>query len=210
MRPNEKYFGQSSDPMNENTIEDMIGADETLLWQDKPKKSAYIAAAVIKMLPLALLWLVVDGFFIYMLITLVHAPWYVYLFFVLHLAPVWIWIYGIVKAVIEIKNIHYAITDKRIIVRSGIVVDFKFISYSEVNSVNVKVGIIDRILGVGDIYITANTQSAVLYDIKAPYKVVNYIQKVARDIQTDMNFPNAYRPDNNPGFNTKYDNKFEN
>ena len=27
------------------------------------------------------------------------------------------------------------------------------------------------------------------------------------DIQTDISYPNAMRPDNNPGYNTKYDPK---
>lgn len=196
--------------MDDHKIEDILMSDETLLWQGKPKKEVYILEAVLKMLPIALIWGAIDFGFIYAMLKFnVGVPWYVYLFFAVHLLPVWMWVAHIVRAVMSIKNISYAITDKRIIIRSGIVVDLDFVYYTDINDVRVKVGIVERMFKVGDVVIRSNLKSYCLDDVTNPYKLGNYVQKVVQDIKTDIEFPNAYRPEENPGFNTKYKNIFD-
>ena len=50
-----------------------------------------------------------------------------------------------------------------------------------------------------------------LYDsweaITDPYEVFKHVKKTSVDIKTDFNYPNALRPEINPGYNTKYDPK---
>ncbi|MCM1043682.1 MAG: PH domain-containing protein [Corallococcus sp.] len=211
MNINEKYFQDSE--LQDNSIEDVLNPNEEILWRDKPNKGSYIWAQVIRMMPIAIVWLLIDGFFIgFITKGMISGDiptdilWFVILFFLLHLTPVWIWIAGIVKSVAELKNLEYAITDKRVIVRSGVVgIDFKFLNYVEIESVNVKVGIIDKIFKVGDVYINASTNSAVLFDIKNPYKIGKHLQKIVVDMKSDINYPNALRPQSNPGYKTKYD-----
>lgn len=203
----ENYFKMESN-MNQNQIEDMIDSDENVLLRVKPKKSAFILNSIISMLPIALIWILFDGFFISM-IFISHAPaiiWAILVpFFAFHLMPVWIWISKIVSANISHKNIEYAFTEKRIIIRSGVVgIDFKNIYYTDIKGVNLRVGLIDRMCKVGDIYIQANDQSAVLFDIENPYFILSKIQKIVLDIKTDIFFPNDLRPKENSGFNTKY------
>ena len=41
-------------------------------------------------------------------------------------------------------------------------------------------------------------------DIKNPYEVYNRLVKIVNDIKADMSFPNAYRPEENNGYQTKY------
>ena len=203
MEEKKKYFAENA--MYRNTISDMVQEGENILWEGKPKRLSYILAAVFRMLPIVLLWIVFDSVCIWVLATEVDGvPWFVYLFFVIHLAPVWIWIANIIRAVIELKNIRYAVTDKRIIIRSGVIVDLKFLYFTEVTNVRVRVGVTDRLTKVGDIYITAETQKAVLYDITDPYSVANELQKIVQDIKNDIIFPNALRPDSNAGYNTRY------
>jgi hypothetical protein len=43
--------------------------------------------------------------------------------------------------------------------------------------------------------------------IPNPYDVFKQLKKTAVDIKTDFNYPNAFRPEKNPGYNTKYDPK---
>jgi hypothetical protein len=47
-----------------------------------------------------------------------------------------------------------------------------------------------------------------LYDrweaIFHPFEVFKQLKKVTVDIKTDLNFPNALRPETNPGYRTKY------
>ena len=209
MEEKKKYF--DSNEMYRNDIDDLIAEGETVLWRGQPRRSAYIAAAVIKMLPIVLIWLAFDITFIWVMVTQIGdgVPWFVWLFFALHLAPVWIWIANIVRSVLELKNIRYAITDKRIIVRSGVIVDLKFMYFNDITNVRVRVGLTDRLFKVGDIYITAENQRSVLYDIAAPYSVGNEIQRIVRDIKNDAAFPNALRPAANPGYDTAYTMKAE-
>lgn len=43
-----------------------------------------------------------------------------------------------------------------------------------------------------------------ILDVENPYEIYGKLQNIVLDIQTDIEFPNAYRPDENPGYNTKY------
>lgn len=205
----ENYF-KVNDSMTRNTIEDVLENGESILWREKPNKRAYIWSKILVMLPFALIWLLFDGFFIVNLIANGDSfqsgmGWFFVPFFAIHLFPVWIWLGGIICAVKEIKNIEYAFTEKRIIIRSGFIgVDFKNIYYTDVQSVNLKVGITDRIFKVGDVYIKANNETGILFDIKNPYQITSKLQKITVDIKTDIYYPNALRPSENPGYKTKY------
>ena len=210
MQIDERYFQDNA--MQKNSIDDVVAHDEKVLWRGKPNTKSYVWAAMLKMLPIALLWLAFDSIFIYVFATEMASGemplamlGFLIPFFLLHLAPVWIWIGKTVKAAREVRNLEYAITDKRIIIRSGFIgIDFKFINYSEIDSVNVKVGIIDRIFHVGDIYVNSNVNSGVLWDVDNPYKLGSALQRVTLDIKSDIQYPNAMRPDANAGYKTGY------
>ena len=210
MQIDERYFMDNA--MQKNNIEDVVSSNEKILWRGKPNAKSYVLANMLKMFPIALIWLIFDGTFIFFIskgmasggIPLAVLG-FIIPFFLLHLAPVWIWIGKTVKAVREVRNMEYAITDKRIIIRSGMVgIDFKFINYTEIDSVNVKVGLIDRIFRVGDIYINSSVNAGVLWDVEDPYKIGNSLQRVTLDIKSDIHYPNAMRPDSNPGYQTDY------
>ena len=216
MQIDERYFCDNA--MQKNSIDDVVAPNEKVLWRGKPNAKSYVLAAMVKMLPIALVWLIFDGTFIFFISRgMIHGDiplailGFIVPFFLLHLTPVWIWIGNTVKAAREVRNLEYAITDKRIIIRSGVIgIDFKFINYTEIDSVNVKVGIIDRIFRVGDIYINSSVNAGVLWDVENPYQIGNSLQKVTLDIKSDINYPNAKRPDTNQGYQTGYtQNPFE-
>lgn len=207
----EDYFKEGNS-MNRNSIEDVLAEGEQLLWRGKPKKSAYIWASVLKMLPVAIIWLFFDGAFIGLMIGLdafSHMPTiavvFICVFMLVHLLPVWIWVTNIVTAGRQHKNIEYAFTNTRIIIRSGLIgIDMKNIYYADVQNVNLKVGLIDKRLHVGDIYITSSNKAQVLWDIERPYEMTSKLQKIIADIKADTFYPNALRPQDNPGYTTKY------
>lgn len=210
-RIDENYF-KVYDVTSKNEIEDVLDSGEHILWREKPNKKAYIWCKVLTMFPNALIWLLFDSMFVVAFIVGFSngdIPVGVFLvgcaFLLLHLTPVWIWLGGIIAGVKEYKNIEYAFTEKRIIVRSGIIgIDFKNIYYTSVQSVNLKVGIIDKIFKVGDVYIKSENESVVLFDIKNPYEITSKLQKITLDIKSDIYYPNALRPEENLGYNTKY------
>lgn len=203
----ENYF-KMPDVEQNNSIEEILDSDETLLLKQKPKKKAYIFNSIAKFLPLTLIWFLFDAGFICML-AFVEVPtmvWaFVIPFFALHMAPVWIGIVNIVKAGKAWKNLEYAFTDRRIIVRSGIIgINLANVYYADIKGVNLRVGLFDRLFKVGDIYITAAEQSQVLYDLENAYFILNRIQKLVLDLKTDVYFPNDLRPKTNGGYKTKY------
>lgn len=204
----ENYFKTNSSDIQ--TIEEMVGPDEQILWRGKPKKRAYLINAFTKMLPIALIWLIFDGGFIGLMIGTmdeIPAPVKIFMavFFLFHLAPVWIWLSHVLTANRQHENLEYAFTQKRIIIKSGIIgIDFKNIYYSEIDSVNLRVGLVDRIEKVGDIYIKSIGGANVLYDLENPYTLTEKLQKIVVDIKTDIQFPNNLRPAENDGYSTKY------
>ena len=210
---NENYFKNSKNTNSSATeIKDILNKDEQILWQGKPKKNAYILGSIFTMFPIGIVWLLFDGGFIATMIAtgaLKQMPIGMLIgiiaFFAFHLLPVWIWLGHIITANRNYKNLEYAFTNKRIIIKSGIIgIDFKNIYYSEIESVNLKVGLFDKLFKVGDIYIKSNNQSQVLFDIEDPYFITQKLQEIVIDIKTDIEFPNGLRPEENPGYNTKY------
>lgn len=208
----DKNYFQLEENIKQNTVEDILVEGESSLIELLPDRKTYILERIFKGLPIALLWGGIDGLIIYMVLNSgfqEEMGWYMILFligfFLIHLAPVWIYIANIVKTFVGYKNIRYVFTNKRIIIRSGVIgIDFKSIYYEEIQSINVKVGLLDRLFKVGDVHLRTSSQSAVLEDIKAPYHYSSKIQKVVQDIKTDINFPNSLRPKENPGYNTEY------
>ncbi len=120
------------------------------------------------------------------------------------------------------KHTQYAITDKRVIMQSGIIGrDYKTIDFDQISNAEVNVGIFDKLFGkdsgsiilrtAGDPVVCVNDsarqQSAVLSSITSPYVAFKFLRKVSFDVKTDMEYPNKYRPKTNPGYKTEYSNK---
>lgn len=205
----ENLFSDLNSQPEATQIEDLIEEDEEILWRGNPKKSAYILGAIIRMLPIVLIWLIFDGAFIYLICrfaaSLGKMIWLLIAFFILHLTPVWIWLANIIKSSLQHKNIQYAITTKKIIIRSGIIgIDFKTIYYLEIGGIKCRVNWIDKLLKVGDIYISGSHQSVILHDLSKPYEIASRLNQMVVDIQTDMHYPNDLRPSENKGYRTKY------
>lgn len=201
---------------NTADIKGLLLEGERLLWSGKPKKNAFVINKSVVMMPFALLWFCFDAFFIVTMASsgeMKKMLFFVVPFFAFHLAPVWIWLWNVLSANRQWKNTEYAVTDKRIIIRGGTVgYSFRNIYYTEINSVDLHVGVIDRMLGVGDILINTsgvqisakNKSMPAILDIENPYELFNRIQKTVLDIQTDIHYPNELRPDENRGYNTRY------
>lgn len=206
-------------------LEDILVLNENILWRGKPKKSAFIINRVLFMLPIVILWLLLDSSFIISLFNdfnrLGNSLILFITFFVIHLFPVWVWFYNVVSAGRVWDNTEYCITDKRIITKTGFIgMNYQSLFYKEIRNVTLKVGIIDKILNVGDIHFAlvsncnnyhgnnnVNTINSGFIDIEDAYKVYPMIQKIVLDIQTDMEYPNDFRPKDNHGYNTIYENR---
>lgn len=205
----ENYFNAAEEPF---TLESLLTDGEQLLWKGKPKKSAYILNSILRMLPIALIWLLIDGAMIGCMIGFgifkELPPWAVVIiviFLLFHLFPVWLWINNIITANRQHKHLEYIFTNQRIIIKSGIIgININNIYYSDIENINLRIGIIDKMLKVGDIYITSKNKAQVLWDIEDSINITNKLQKIISDIKADIAYPNALRPSENSGYNTKY------
>lgn len=212
-------FGLGTRAVNPNDITTVLAPGENVIWQGKPKKSAFIFNKLATMFPIVLVWLIIDGGFIAAIFAsgeIGQMLWFVIPFFALHLMPVWIWIGNAVTANKRWQNTSYAVTDRRILIQSGFVgIDYTTIYYKEIQNVRLSVGFIDKLLKVGDIHFelagrgyysreSKNAPACSFLDIEDPYSIYPYIQKIVMDIQTDMHYPNDLRPEENHGYNTTY------
>lgn len=188
---------------------------EQIIWSGKPKKNAFILNKALGMFPIALIWLLLDGF-IFGQAFLGGGQMLGFLipFALIHMFPVWLWLGNALTANRRWKNTVYYVTNRRILIQTGVLSqDVQTIYYKDINNINLRVGILDRFLGVGDIYFDlgyyrSNGKTRVNYkaflDLEDAHNVYTQVQKVIMDIQSDIEFPNAYRPEENPGYHTKY------
>lgn len=198
-------------------IDGQLMPDEQVIWRGKPKKSAFVLNSSIKMAPFAILWLMIDCSFIVPMFGMGSALgtsmiMFMVPFFAIHLMPVWIWLYNMFTAWGRWKNTEYVVTNMRVIMQNGLVgYEFQSIYYTDISNVSLHVGAIDRMLGVGDIYCTLRSMadedsygSAQILDVENPEEVYALVQRTVLDMQTDIHYPNALRPEKNPGYHTQY------
>ena len=93
---------------------------------------------------------------------------------------------------------------------------FEHKPFAELSHINIHRGIIDQILGVGDIVLTSNHdgyntreshslfRGITICDIPDYQKVYNIIKQLQTDVYSDTMYPNDLRPKENHGYNTEY------
>ena len=212
---------------------EMMTQGERVLWKGKPNLKCFIFEAIFnKMLLIALLWGGIDFFFISAAMNADNmgagTGKFLIVFFALHLMPVWLYLGGVITAALRYKNTQYIITERGIYVSSGIITKSNQMKpFTEISNFTVHRGVFDRILGVGDVICSYNIQLATAYamggtssrsnmpntglcicDIADYQEVFNMLKTVQTDVYSDTMYPNAMRPENNPGYNTSYD-KFQ-
>lgn len=189
---------------------------EQILWTGKPKFIPFIFTSVLG-------GIFTIGFAIAWLLTARNfgsngdnnSPSYFWLFGLIPLVAV---LFTFLKRVFSFSNTAYSYSDKRVMMRSGFIgTDFKTIDYDKISDIEVTVSVVEKLYNVGTIrFFSGRTQTdegntTKIYDswsaIENPYEVFKMVKQTSVNIKTDFNYPNALRPDTNPGYNTKYDPK---
>lgn len=194
------------------TLHPVLSSGEQILWRGKPRKAPYILAHFLTMMPIAVIWLCLDMTFILNMIRADGLELFTLGFFALHLMPVWIWIGSMVSAPRRWRNTNYYVTNRRIIIQGGfLAVNEKSLFFKDIRSVQSRVGIFDKLSGTGSILFNGEMMSnnnkatppSFQYLENAEH-VYQRVQRTVLDIQTDMEYPNALRPEENPGYSTDY------
>ena len=167
--------------------------EEQVLWKGKPKKLAHVLNSMFSgIFPFAMIWLCFDGFFIAMLVgtgEISKMFGFIVPFFAIHLMPVWIWLFGVIKAVAKADYNTYAITDKRILIKSDSVL-FNSVYFEDIANAGVKLSFADKMSGVGDIYIdVVNVGKMTILDIADYQEVYAIIQKKVYELRQSGHVP---------------------
>ena len=209
-------------------LQQMVGKNEKIFWQGRPNKRCFILEGIFNPLfPFALIWLIFDSSFITaMLFAKPPVPntmgGFIVLFFLFHLMPVWIYLAGVLFVVRRYKHTEYIVTDKGVYISGGL---FSYTCnmkpFTELARVNIHRGIIDQMIGVGDVVLTSNNLGDIggsnvrvngrpldvgltIADIRNYMQVYELIKQLQEDIYTDTMYPNDLRPEENHGYRTKY------
>ena len=187
--------------------------DEEIFWVGKPNFTAFIIRGI-PYLFLGLIWGAID-YFVFIRNMDKEMSGFAIPFFAIHLFPFYASILNMIRLFLVHGNTFYAYSNKRLMMRSGFWgIDFKAVDYDKISDIEVNVNPIENLLGVGTIQVFSGRVSdkgGRIYDkfigINNPYEVFKRIKEVSVDIKTDWNFPNAMRPEVNPGYQTKYEKK---
>ena len=194
----------------------VVGYSERILYEGKPDKKCYIYESILNpLLPVAIIWAIID-FGVMGNAIFGFGPsnmlFFVIPFMLLHLMPVWLYVGGIVFMSRRYQNTSYIVTDRAIYVSGGVFnksINVK--PFAELSHINLHRGIFDQKFNVGDIVCTTShmnengkSASIKISSIANYTEVYNLIKKLQMDVYTDVMYPNAKRPDENPGYNTKY------
>ena len=167
------------------------------------------------LLPFALLWGFIDFSIIgasFFAENSNNVLFFIIPFMLIHLMPVWIYLGGILFTAIRYKNTAYIVTDRAIYVSDGVFTQtINTKPFAELSHINLHRGIFDQIFNVGDIIATTDQlnqngkiDTINISSISNYVDVYNIVKKLQTDIYTDVMYPNAKRPQENPGYNTKY------
>lgn len=194
----------------------IIGPNEEILYEGKPNKKCYIFESIFNpMLPIALLWGIIDfGVLGGAMLGggVGNASFFIIPFMLIHLMPVWIYLGGVLFSSVRYRNTAYIVTDRAIYVSSGIFTrNVNAKPFAELSHINLHRGIFDQMFNVGDIIATTDqftekgkSVTINISSISNYIEVYNLVKKLQTDIYTDVMYPNAKRPADNPGYNTKY------
>ncbi|NLC54263.1 MAG: PH domain-containing protein [Erysipelothrix sp.] len=201
--------------MLDNEFRDILDDNENIVWSDKPHLLVHILSGV-PFLIIGLIWGAIDFFFLNAFNSFGgQTQGFLLPFMLLHSAPFWLSIINMLRLLVTYRNTYFAITNKRVLTRTGFMgIDYTAKDFDIISNVSVNVNPIEKMLGRGSIIINEYTsvqgtqnvgRGNRLYGIANPYEIFKQLKSMSLDIKTDIQFPNKFRPDTNPGYNTKYD-----
>ena len=202
-----------------SAIQNILYENENVLWEGRPEWKPYIRSAILGAIPIALFGLPFAGIILFMALKSPHSQMSWLLFLMPHFWIGLLLIVGpFVSAFFSWSRIAYAVTDKRVIIQSGIFArNINSIDFDKLSHPAVQVSMIDDWCGLntGTVFLAstgvamvdariAQTGKCSFSHINDPYAVFKFLEKTEMDIKSDLNFPNALRPAANPGYKTAY------
>lgn len=212
-------------------LRDLIKPNENVLWEGRPHMMVTILEAIFNpMLVVAIIWGAIDlsvmGPALFGARNTDGVPGimsnFVLIFMLVHLMPVWIYLIGVLTVFLRWRNVHFLVTTHGLYVSGGLLAfNYEMKPWTDIGHISVHQGVFDRMFNVGDVificehhsYQNTNNHNGAhqhmrIYNIPDFQEVFKMVNNLQTDVYADTMFPNAMRPDSNPGYNTQY-NRFQ-
>ena len=203
-------------------LRELVKPNESVLWEGRPRKSVTVLEAIFNpMLLVALVWAGLD-LSLMSTVFRTEAPGaigvFLVIFMLVHLMPVWIYLIGAFTVILRWRNVRFLITTHGLYVSSGLFsFTYEMKPWTDIGHIKMHQGVFDRMFGVGDVvfvcahhpYQALNNrnrahQQMKVYNIPDFQRVFKLVNQLQTDVYADTQYPNAMRPEENPGYNTKY------
>lgn len=200
-------------------MRELVKSNEQILWEGKPNKATTVLEGIFNpMLFFALIWAALDITVIVGVLTGTGESGllaFIIPFMMIHMMPVWIYLIGVLTVFFKWKNTYYMITSHGLYISGGVFAfNYEMKPWTDIGHINIHQGVFDRMFGVGDVVFVCNHSHSHsnghgsgsmsirnIPDFQRVFKIVNNLQT---DVYADTMYPNAMRPDTNPGYNTQY------
>lgn len=199
-------------------LRELVKSNEQILWEGRPNKKTTVLEGIFNpMLFFALLWATID---ITVIVGVLRGMGdegilaFIIPFMLIHMMPVWIYLFGVVTVFLKWKNTRFMITTHGLYISGGaFTFNYEMKPWTDIGHINIHQGVFDRMFGVGDVVFVchhshsnghssgSNMSIRNIPDFQQVFKIVNNLQT---DVYSDTMYPNAMRPDTNPGYNTQY------
>lgn len=211
-------------------LRDLVKANESVMWEGRPHKTVTILEAIFNpMLVFALIWAAFDLGIIGTMFASNEADGvpasmasFLALFLLIHMMPVWIYLGGVITVFLRWRNVRFLVTTQGLYVSGGLLsFNYEMKPWTDIGHINIHQGVFDRMFGVGDVIFICGHgsqnsshshdgghHSMRIYNIPDFQEVFKMVNNLQTDVYSDTMYPNAMRPDSNPGYNTQY-NRFQ-
>jgi len=199
-------------------IRNILYDNEKVLWEGRPERAPYLAGAALVCIPLFFFGLAFAAIPLFMAVSAYHGGQKGFAALIFLMPHFWVGI-GImfgpyICAYLSYSRTSYAITDKRVLIETGVISqNITALEYSMISDATVRVSAVDNWYGLntGTIIISSTgarlnngkMRPTSLCNIKDPYGVFKFFEKLELDVKTDIEYPNAMRPAVNPGYQTQ-------
>lgn len=169
-------------------ISDVMVKGEEIVWQGRPKRSAFFAGNIFGMLHIALLFAIFGGLLIYFCVQkgifggrLTFLSFFLGAFLVIFFLPVWAWFFHCVTTLPQFRHCEYVLTDRRVIAKKwkwGRYIETE--RYKDVVMIDYVFRRTGKIFGAGDVIVVCKDKKIVLRDLEDPADTAKKLRMIVK------------------------------
>ena len=167
----------------------LIVKDERIIWVGRPVFKPFILKNIAGLIVPIIFSIIPIPFIQQMFYSPISSSMF---FFPIIFLSLWYGTLGVIMFSFSLypillwKNLYYILTDRRIIVRKGVVgIDYDILNLEYVQQVNMDRGIWDRIYGTGTIIVQAiGVKPIEMRSIPDPFRSIDILKKTVDDVKT--------------------------